>query len=240
MKRSRNGVGVARGEKRLVQSLLYGLKRNKRLGTKVIFSSEVDCFQGIADLVYAIPSGNGFVPAPTNRRLPRFSFSTAKVVAALSGRSSTTRQKLANETGLTPNTIARQLLLLRKMGIVGNHANGRLTIKRPVKHPFEVTTAFEVKVKDWTSGIYQARNYRSFADEVFLALPLRTANRLSKREKLFRRLRVGLVGIGERGELAWLIKSRRQRPVSAARSFYVALNLRRTGLGHGAIHARPS
>jgi hypothetical protein len=233
-------VGVARAEKRLVQSLLHGLKNEKKLGARVIFSSEVDCFQGVADLVYAIPNGHSFISTRNNPKHARFSLSTAKVVAALSGRKSTTRQKLANETGLTPNTISKQLPLLRKMGIIANHSNGRVPIKRLVKHPFKATTAFEVKVKDWTSGIYQARNYRSFADEVFLALPLPTAKRLSRRERLFKRLRVGLVGIGKHGELVWFIKSPRRKPISAARSFFVALNLPRTQVGESIRRARPA
>jgi hypothetical protein len=238
-KRRKNTVGVARAEKKLVKSLFDSLKKTTN-SQKVLFSSEVDCFQGVADLVLAYPNGYRLISKLTKKALSPFSFSTAKVLAALSGRKFTDRERLANKTGLTPGTVAKQLGVLHRVGIVENHQSGRVSIRRRVKHPFKAMTAFEVKVKDWTSGIYQARNYRSFAHEVFLALPLAKATSLSKRADIFRRLKVGLVGIGKYGELVWIINSPRRKPISSPRSYLVALQMMRENCGRStrsALHA---
>jgi hypothetical protein len=227
MKRRQNSVGVARAEKRLVGSLVRALKRNTGSSRRIVLSSEVDCFQGVADVVRGVASGHALVSDAKPHDLLKFSFSTAKVLAALAGKKETTKERLVQETGLTRNTIARQLLVLRRSDLIDDIKNDRIVVTRKVEHPFREMIAFEVKVKDWGTGIYQARNYRSFAHEVFLALPLERAKRLGSRTQLFRRLKVGLVGIGKRGELIWLIKSPRRKPVSPGRSFLAAFHLMR-------------
>lgn len=227
MKRRLRTVGVPRTEKHLVQALVLSLRRREKPRSGVVVSSEIDCFQGIADVVCGLSSGSDLLPLSSNGHVARGSFSTAKVLAALSGKKSSTREEIAREAGLTEKTVAKELRLLRYSRIVAGVRGGRVLVPRKIRHPFRTLTAFEVKVKDWTSGIYQARNYRSFAHQVFVALPLRKAMLVRKNKELFKRLRVGLVGIGEGGELVWLIRSPRQRPVSAGRSFLAALRMGR-------------
>jgi hypothetical protein len=85
--------------------------------------------------------------------------------------------------------------------------------------------AFEVKVKDWKSGLRQARSYKSFANRTYLALPIERADSIKQHVDVFRRFNVGLLGIEKGGGLQWFVKTRRSSPISPARNFYASVQL---------------
>jgi hypothetical protein len=234
-------VGVSKQEKYLVASLRLSLLKTVRSRSKHFVCTELDCFQGIADLVSGTPNGYRFLPSKTpRRRLKHFSFSTAKVLSALQGRKVTDSTRIAQATGLSKQTVRRQVRFLEELSLVRVEPRGRLRVTHEIKPPFSEIEAYEVKVRDWKGGLYQARNYRSFAHKVSLALPLRQAKQLKGQLGTFRRFKVGLVGIGNTAQLVWLVKPRRQKPISRARTFLASIHLLKKGAPRGTRASRPS
>ena len=224
---STNTVGVARGEKFLVSKLVSALERKQRPGKKLVVTCELDCFQGVADVVTGISNGYRLFPDSARSKLGLVSFSTAKVLSALVGRKKSTTERICLTTGLSYATVRKQLALLDKLGVLRLRANRSVWMVRKIRAPFEEITAFEVKVKDWKNGIYQARNYKSFAHKSNVALPMKRARLLKVRLQHFRRMRIGLLGIGPNGNLEWFLKPRRQKPISGPRNFFAAVRLLR-------------
>jgi len=226
-RQSRDNVGVARAEKRLVSGLLafLGQSQNKRTG--VVLASEFDCFQGVADVVAGVQNGYRLFPrsAKINSRL--VTLSTARVLSMLAGRKTSTVVRLSRGTGLSASTVRKQVRVLSQLGMVRLREGGRISVGRDIRPPFREITAFEVKVKDWRSGIYQARNYRSFAHKVSVVLPLNRAKLLGARLHDFRRMKVGLLGINPSGKAEWFLKPRRRRPISGPRNYLAAIKLLR-------------
>jgi hypothetical protein len=216
---------VARLEKRLVSQLIFAISQKSRRQARLAISAELDCFQGVADVVAGTFNGYRLFPNAAMSKLSSFSFSTAKVLSALSGRRTSTPLDVVRTTGLSISTTRRELSLLRKFGIVALVGRDKLKLLRRVRPPFKQIEAFEVKTKDWRAGIYQARNYKAFAHKVSVVLPLRRADRLKNRFDEFRRMRVGLLGIDEAGNLRWLLRPRRQKPISGPRNFLAAVKL---------------
>lgn len=228
LRKRSNHVGVAREEKRLVSTLIAAIRRKVTPRKSLIVATELDCFQGIADVVVGTYNGYRLFPKEAKAKLSLISFSTARVLSSLAGRKVSSIEKIAHTTGLSVSTIRKELTLLQKLGIIRPGRGSRVSIVHTIWQPFKEIVAFEVKVKDWKSGIYQARNYKSFAHKVSVALPLKRANLLKKRLPEFRRMRVGLLGIGPTGDVKWLLRPRRQKPISGPQNFLAALNLLRT------------
>ena len=227
MHRRRKTVGVSIAEARLVaalrRALVKGVARSRR---RRVTAVELDSFQGVADLVVAELNGHRMLPPEVPRkRLEIFSFSTAKVLATLRGRKNIRISEIAENSGLSQETVRRQLRQLRNAGIVDIGERGRVRIVHEVSPPFNEMVAFEVKVKDWKSGLRQARSYKSFANRTYLALPSMRANSVKKHLQVFRLFNVGLVGIGKGGGLQWFIRTRRSKPISPARNFYASVQL---------------
>lgn len=219
-------IGISTKERRLVAALRGALRRSSHPRRNVIFCSELDCFQGVADLVVGIKNGYDLLPKTNPRKqYEGFSFSTAKVLAALQGRKFHSVSDTSRITGLSEDTVRKQLNTLRSLGVVGVHRKGFVKTIRVVRPLFREIAAFEVKVKDWKSGLHQARNYKSFAHRVSLALPLRRAVALKSQAKIFRRFGVGLVGIGKAGKLVWILKPPKLKPISPARNFLASIRL---------------
>jgi hypothetical protein len=220
------GIGVSKAERRLVSSLLKGLARRSLHSPGERFCLELDCFQGVADVVIATPNDDMFLPATvTTRMLKRFSLSTAKVLAALRGQKLTHLSQVEEATGLSQKTIRKQLRLLERFQILTAEGEGQIRVGRAIRPPFREIAAFEAKVKDWKSGLRQARSYRSFAHRVSLALPLGRAESMRKEIQVFRRFNVGLVGVGRQGEIKWINRSRRTKPISPARNLLASVYL---------------
>jgi hypothetical protein len=220
-------VGASRDEKRLVSNLIAAIRRLPGARKNVEVVSELDCFQGVADVVAGTYNGYRLFPNSPNPRLGSLSFSTAKVLAALSGKRTSSVSKIVLATGLSSSTVRKELALLNRLRLIENTRDGRISIIHPIRPPFKQIEAFEVKVKDWRGGIYQARNYKSFANKVSVVLPLRRATRLRKRLHDFRKMRVGLLAIAPSGDLKWFLKPRHRKPISSARNFLASVRLLR-------------
>jgi hypothetical protein len=222
-KRGKQKIGVPIEEKLLVTKLIEAIEKRPEK-RKTIIASELDCFQGIADVVAGTYNGYCLFPNVTSKKLSLLSFSTSRILFALSGRKKTDIAQIVRATGLPVSTIRAELSLLQKLQML-RVKDDRVAIRHTIRPPFNEIEAYEVKVKDWKSGIYQARNYKSFAHKVSVALPMARATLLKKRLHEFRRMRVGLVGVGPYGDLKWILRPRRQRPISGSRNFLAAVSL---------------
>ncbi|MFH1749628.1 MAG: hypothetical protein ABH837_01905 [bacterium] len=99
---------------------------------------------------------------------------------------------LSNATNISISTIKYSLLKeLLDLGYIKEEKrgyyfkiNGWLPIAKDV-------IAIEAKMKNWKRGIYQAARYRSFADQVYLAVPPEIEHLIDK--KLLKKVNVGLL-----------------------------------------------
>ena len=206
---------------------MSAIQKRRNSKKDAVVTSELDCFQGVADVVIGTHNGYRLLPRITKNTLNLLSFSTSKVLSALTDRKRSSVPQIVQATGLSASTVRSELNVLRKLSIL-HIKNGQISILHVIRPPFKEIEAFEVKVRDWKSGIYQARNYKSFAHKVSVALPLARAVVLKKRLPEFRRMRVGLLGIGPTGELRWFLRPRRHRPISGPRTFLAAISLLRS------------
>lgn len=80
-----------------------------------------------------------------------------------------------------------------------------------LSRPSGRTFAYELKLRDWKSGLRQASTYRLAADFVYLAIPKAIVSRAERMTDVFHELGVGLIGID--GSCKVILKPKRSRQV---------------------------
>lgn len=202
-------------EKLLTRSLVAALTTNKRPARRTHVMREVDCYLGVADVV-AIQWSHAFWKGLAPKRIvPLTSPGPAHVYALIGQRRAVSLDELVLHLGLTRRTILNHLLSLRRAKLVRPVKDGTYRIGAAFPHRALRITAYEAKIEKWQRALYQAARYWSFANRVYVVLPLSRANRLLAKKRVFRSVGVGLIGVSKDGILRELVKSAYQAPRSS-------------------------
>lgn len=228
--RRRDAVGVPKQEAKLHRLLLRALCREQtRKGEFRLICSEIDAYNGIADVITA--TSNGRKPFAQNLRIADLQWlnvTSARIMAQLQYGRRMKLADLASSAGLSQRTVSIHVARLQRLGIL-RRTRDEVTPLRSTKVPFRDITAFEVKVADWQHGLYQATHYKAFANRVALVLPDDKARRVAKRGKLFFTMfGVGLVGIRAPGILHWYLRPRFRKPLSHAKALLGSFQILKT------------
>lgn len=170
-------------ENDLVQLLAAGLKQNFNTDIAV---REFAGGYGIADLVFA---KDFYTNKNLLERKPINNYYALKSYLTLPDQESFTFKEIVRSSGggISIGRDVRNILVgdgyIQKEGQV--YYKSLTSFKNPIKK----LIAIEVKLRDWKQGILQARRYKSYADECYLAI-------LSKYEKNIDKTYMARFGIG--------------------------------------------
>jgi len=140
--------------------------------------------------------------------------SCARVMALLKPSAPRGEDYIRRATGLSSSVIHRSLDELENARLIERAGTGFVVAPRFATTRWELW-AFEVKLEDWRRALFQALQYRSFADRVIIVMPERWAHRAERHSELFKRLKIGLLAVDERSSAIRVIVSpRRTRPGS--------------------------
>jgi DNA-binding transcriptional ArsR family regulator len=226
----RNSVGVPKQEARLQKLLVSALTHEPlKRGLRRIICSEVDVWRGIADVVVATTDDSStrgtWLAAP---RLKHLNLTAAKLLAQLRRRDYRSLADIAKPVGFSIATVSAGLRRLERLGLVRRKGSSARLL-HSTSAPFLDVVAFEVKVSDWKHGLYQATHYRSFANQVALALPNTKAKAVAVHKKAFQLFGIGLVGIKSPASITWYVKPIRRRPFSRSRMLLGSAVILRNG-----------
>lgn len=161
---------IIQTENQLVEELARKLKREFNTDTVV---REFHAGYGIADLAFA----RNFYSQKNNlNREPVNNYYALKCLLTLSQKKYFSQDDIFKAAGVSPNLGKKIIQLLITKNYIKKEGktlySGTCLIRNPIKH----LVAIEAKLTDWKQGILQARRYKSFTDECYLAI-------LSKSEK---------------------------------------------------------
>ncbi len=178
--------------------------------------TELTAKDGIAD----------FVLTPTSLSGPRLDWAirlassittpaAASVVAALDPRRLTSVEDIARKSDLAPRTVRGILARLASCGVTWGNPSGGVRLLRPIRESDIELWAYELKLKDWRHGMYQALQYRAFAHSVAIVLPKEASRLIMRRLGQFRAYNVGvLIFDPQAGSLRVLVRPKRSAPGS--------------------------
>jgi len=113
---------------------------------------------GRADFVLAFPDPLGLSARQASGLRPLRVMTQARLVGALSGRYAKTIDEAAQQAGMTVASANRTARQLAGSGHVSIARDGRIR-RHPALVSVVTTAAYEAKVRDWQSGLRQARHY---------------------------------------------------------------------------------
>jgi hypothetical protein len=160
-------------------------------------AEEIVCQQGRPDLVAsACPVRNGLSDAEiVDAAAVLGSPAAARVVSLLKPGAGRTIGYLARCSGLSIRTVRDALRTLLEVDLAVSSENGCFLLGEKLIHLDRELWAFEVKVDNWQRALFQALQYRAFADRVAVAMASDYVHRVRPRVGLFRSLRIGLLAI---------------------------------------------
>ncbi|OGI58127.1 hypothetical protein A3C60_01255 [Candidatus Nomurabacteria bacterium RIFCSPHIGHO2_02_FULL_37_45] len=139
--------------------------------------TEFSAGYGIADLVFA---KNFFSKDNTMEREPIDNYLGVKILLSISGKSKFTLEDISQITGVSKITNINVINYLISKNYIKKISRGVYTKTYKLNNPIKKIVAVEAKLKDWKQGILQARRYKSFTDECYLAILSRYEKNIDK------------------------------------------------------------
>jgi hypothetical protein len=160
-------------------------------------AEEVVCQQGRPDFVASpCPVRNGLSEAEIMDAAAVLATpAAARVVSLLKPGSVRTVEYLTRCSGLSPRTVRDALEALLKVDLAKSADTASFLRGDRLIHLDTELWAFEVKVDNWQRALFQALQYRAFADRVAVAMASDYVHRVRRRVDLFRSLRIGLLAV---------------------------------------------
>lgn len=214
-----SGVGVAKLESEIVNTLVPFLKRSFRSGPgrDLVIVPEFGVDNGVCDLALFVVRTKLITRRIRANLLESFATpSQAAILATLMTFPVLRKETLFRHTGLLPKTFRRQLDRLVDADAVRYVKSRQIYRLNPnFKMLFEQAIAIEAKVSKWRKALYQATRYATFAKRTFVALKSESVPAAKRNLSAFRANRVGLIEVDTERRLCKIILSQtRRRPTS--------------------------
>lgn len=161
---------IIQTENQLVEELARKLKREFNTDTAV---REFHAGYGIADLAFA---RNFYSSKNQLDREPINNYYALKCLLSLSQNKYFSNKDILGAIGVSQSLGRKITQLLITKNYIKRAGRDLYVNTCSIMNPIKNLIAIEVKLKDWKQGILQARRYKSFTDECYLAI-------LSKFEK---------------------------------------------------------
>lgn len=135
----------------------------------------------------------GLTPASA-RRIPPLIESDARILAELNANSPRRTAYLSFKTGLTERTVNDSIRRLDRAGLIKRTSTQSIVSTQDDCTAKTRTTAFEFKLSKPRRAFFQAQQYCSFADRVFIVVPPDSAKGFAELAASLRVWGIGLVG----------------------------------------------
>ena len=188
--------------------------------TKIL--KEMDCLQGRPDFVGSF-NDSTFIPMDLKDRLASAlrTPSLAQILSLLHYAAPRSRKYLLRKSGLSIPVTRRSIKILESHELVKQDGkSGYLLPSSFPKMRWELW-AFEVKVDHWKRALYQALQYRAFANRVSVVLPERWIHRIEQNINRFRLLNVGVIALdADKRLIRFIVRPKKSSPSSRFHYFY--------------------
>lgn len=151
-------------EKQLVSELA---KRLTTIFNTDIAVTELSAGYGIVDIAFA---RNFFTAKNEIGREPLNNYVALKIVLGLEKSRTFSFDEALKISGVSIVACRKIINNLIELGYIKKISSNTFKKSYKVKNPIKKIVAIEAKLKDWKQGAMQARRYKSFTDECYLAL----------------------------------------------------------------------
>lgn len=179
---------------------------------------EVTCQQGIADFVCV--NSNGLLEEYKFNKMSSIE-NSSQILALLKINVGRKFDYLIKQTGMSEISLNRHLKEMINKGYV-NEINQKFYRCIPDISSNVNIWAFELKLTNWKRAIFQALQYKAFANYSAVVFPFDKSNVLQKNLHFFKELNIGiLLYDANTNKNKWLYYPKKERPISKWHSFFL-------------------
>ncbi len=149
----------------------------------------------------------------------------ASVMASLNGSTGQTLEMIQQKTGYAISSIKTALSQLVIDGFVRKTKNDKFRIVSPTFFGKLETIAFELKLKNVKRALFQAQQYRCFADKVYIVVPPQLVSKFEKHKEVMSLWKIGLASYDPlNNKFCVVIKSQSKKPKTKHQVIYTVMN----------------
>lgn len=182
---------------------------------------EVDSWRGRPDFVCLQRDGNEELPKNTEG----LGLVGATILAALNRSTGRTIEDLQLKTGYAASSVKQTVLRLLVSGLIKKDRNERFKLVPGRGLDDLATVAFELKLKNAKRALYQAQQYRCFADRVYVVVPPQLIATFDKYQEAMSLWGIGLASFDPvKKRFRVEVQSAGKRPKTKHQAIYTIIN----------------
>lgn len=187
---------------------------------------EVSSIKGIPDFVaISCESKLGVENIKIDNNLASLE-SSSIILAMLKKKSGRTLKYISKLSGLSEKVTLRTLNHLIEVGFVKKNKTGLYLLGDKWIEPETEIWAFELKLSNWKRALFQALQYKAFANRVLVVFPIEKSNLIKKNLDAFKKFKIGVVLFdSNNNQVLTLNKPSKLKPASKSHSLYVIQKL---------------
>ena len=185
-------------------------------------NKEIASYQGIPDFVAMRIHNNNIINLGEDNLLSLES--SAKVLACLKVYAGRTERYIKNNTDLSDGMLKKVLRELLEYNYIKKQ-DGLYYLYLYNKVKVDIW-AFELKLEDWKRALFQALQYRAFADYSVTVFPSEKENLLKSNIELFDKFNIGVLVFNVKNKKCkWLNRPKKKEPISKWQKLYMLFKL---------------
>lgn len=182
---------------------------------------EVDSWRGRPDFVCLQKEGNEEFPIRTNG----LGLVGATILASLNRSTGQTFEAIQQKTGYAESSVKQALTRLLAGGFIKKDRNEKFKVVPGQGLDDLETVAFELKLKNAKRALYQAQQYRCFADRVYVVVPPQLVGSFDKYQETMSLWGIGLASFDPiKKRFRVEIQSAGKKPKTKHQAFYTIMN----------------
>jgi hypothetical protein len=182
---------------------------------------EVDSWRGRPDFVCLQKEGNEELPKSTEG----LGLVGATILAALNRSTGQPLELIHQKTGYAESSVKQALVRLLVGGFIKKDRNDKYKLVPGRGLDDLETIAFELKLKNAKRALYQAQQYKCFADRVYVVVPPQLVDSFGKYQETMTIWGFGLASfVPIRKRFRVEVQSKGKRPETKHQAFYTIMN----------------
>lgn len=187
-----------------------------------VLFKEVESFQGIPDYIGVLVNDKEACEKFADMISKEKWSTTSKILSCLKSKMYHTIEYLEENTGLSKQTLQKDIMSLCKKDLVIQNVTGSYKLSDKYIVPQMQMYAFELKLDNWKRALFQAIRYKTFSEYNYVVMPIDKKELLLKKIDVFRENNVGLLLFDARlYKVEVLYKARKNQSISKFHSHYM-------------------
>lgn len=188
-----------------------------------MFLREIESFQGIPDYIGVSIRDIGECKSFLTNVTEENWYTVSRILSILSKQKGHTVSFIAKKTGISENSLIRDLCILQNRNILEQDRYGNYRLAENFVIPKLSIFSFELKLENWKRALFQAIRYKTFSEFSYVVMPKEKVALLKKNIDFFKQSNIGIAVYDERKDtLETIYRATKNKNISKSHLYYMS------------------